>query len=64
MTHVVLASDEYVDVVNPSELDYLYAVELRMEAIAALSRRLWGEDSYYSDARYYERLVGVSVPPG
>jgi hypothetical protein len=57
ISQVFLGPETYARELPGSETDLEYAVELRMEAVAAYSLELWGDASYYSDWAYYEELT-------
>ena len=61
---IVIGPTEYAVAIPTDDLDYEFALELRMDRIAALSRRLWGDASFYSDETFYRRLVGSAIDPG
>jgi LCP family protein required for cell wall assembly len=49
--HVVLKPNEYASRIPPAEVGGRYMTQLKMDAVAALSVELWGQESrYYQDA--------------
>jgi len=59
ISHVFLGPETYARELPPTETDLENAVELRMDAVAALSQELWGDLSYYSDPTYLEELMAA-----